>query len=123
MKKKKILLVEDEEDIADTTRITLEAEGYEVDVAKDGLEAVEKTYQAKPDLILLDIILPEMNGYQVCRVLKNDEKYKDIPIIMLTAKTPKSDKFRGIETGADDYLTKPYDPKVLIQKVAEFLKR
>lgn len=119
---KRILIVEDEEDIAETTKQIVETAGYKADIAKDGLEAIDKIYKKKYHLLLLDIVLPELNGYQICRILKSEAKYKDIPIIMLTAKTPRSNKFRGIETGADEYLTKPYDSNQLIKKIKELLK-
>ncbi|MEW6481892.1 MAG: response regulator [bacterium] len=118
---KSILLVEDEEDLVETERIFLSEAGYEVDVAYDGLEAMEKVYEKRYDLILLDITIPEMNGYQVCRMLKNDPSYKDIPVVMLTAKTLKADKFRGKETGSDEYLTKPYTPDELLSAVKSFI--
>ncbi|MBU1599818.1 response regulator [bacterium] len=118
---KKILLVEDERDLADTGKIVLQEEGYSVELAFDGLSAVEKVYEEKPDLVILDISLPEMDGYQVCRVLKNDPQYSDIPIIMLTARTQRSDEFRGKETGADEYMTKPYSPEMLIESVKRIL--
>ncbi|MEW6103491.1 MAG: response regulator [bacterium] len=118
---KSILLVDDEEDLVETGKMFLEDAGYEVDTAKDGLEAMEKVYEKKYGLILLDITIPEMDGYQVCRMLKNDPSYKDIPVVMLTAKTLKADKFRGMETGADEYLTKPYTPDELISAVRSFI--
>ena len=118
---KKILLVDDEIDLAETGKILLEEEGYDVYLAFDGLSAVEKVYEGRPDLVVLDISLPEMDGYQVCRVLKNDPQYADIPIIMLTARTQRSDEFRGKETGADEYMTKPYSPQLLIESVNRIL--
>ncbi|HAW50680.1 TPA: two-component system response regulator [bacterium] len=118
---KKILLVEDEEDLVETGSFFLQSAGYDVCVARDGLSAMEAIYDKKPDLIVLDIALPEMDGYQVCRMVKNSPLYKDIPIIMLTAKTLKADKFRGIETGADKYITKPYSPEELLSTVSELL--
>jgi two-component system alkaline phosphatase synthesis response regulator PhoP len=118
----KILFVEDEEDIAETGKLLLSAKGYTVDVATDGLTAVEKVYEDRPDLVILDISIPEMDGYQVCRVIKGDPEYCNIPIIMLTARTLQSDRFRGKETGADEYITKPYDPKQLVETVEKFIK-
>jgi two-component system alkaline phosphatase synthesis response regulator PhoP len=120
---KKILLVDDERDLAETGKIVLEEEGYDVQLAFDGLSAVEKVYEERPDLVVLDISLPEMDGYQVCRVLKNDPQYADIPIIMLTARTQRSDEFRGKETGADEYMTKPYSPQILIESVNRILNK
>jgi len=119
---KRILIIEDEEDIAQTTKMIIELEGYKAEIAQNGIEALHKVYNKKYDLILLDIVLPELNGYQICRILKDDGKYKNIPILMLTAKTPRSNKFRGIETGADDYLTKPYESTQLIATIKHLLK-
>lgn len=116
----KILLVDDEEDLAETQKMFLEEAGYKVDIAKDGLEAMEKIYENQYDLILLDIAIPEINGYQVLRMIKNEPLYKDVPVVMVTAKTLKADKFRSIETGADEYLTKPYSPDELISIVRSF---
>lgn len=119
---KKVLLVDDEEDLLETQRMFLEEKGYEVDIAKDGIEAMERVYEKKYDIILLDITIPEMDGYQVLRMIKNEPLYKDVPVIMVTAKTLKADKFRGFETGADGYLTKPYSPEELISMVNSFIK-
>lgn len=119
---KKILLVDDEEDLVETEKVFLEELGYGVDIAKDGLEAMEKIYKTRYDLVLLDITIPEMDGYQVLRMIKNDSLYKDVPVVLVTAKTLKTDKFRAIETGADGYLTKPYSPQELISMVRSFIK-
>jgi len=122
MDKKRILIVDDERDIVETIQFRLEVEGFECLVAYDGEEAFLKAKKENPVLILLDIMLPKMNGYQVCRLLKSDEKYKHIPIIMLTAKAQESDKFWGEESGANDYLTKPFEMEKLIQKIQEYLE-
>lgn len=119
---KRILLVDDEEDLLETGRMFLVEVGYEVDTAKDGLEAMEKVYENKYNLVLLDITIPEMDGYQVLRMVKNEPSCKDIPVILVTARTLKADKFRGKETGADGYITKPYNPPELISVVKSFLK-
>lgn len=119
---KRILLVEDEEDLLETGRMFLVEVGYEVDVAKDGLDAMEKIYENTYNLVLLDITIPEMDGYQVLRMVKNEPSYKDIPVILVTARTLQADKFRGKETGADGYITKPYNPPELISVVKSFLK-
>jgi len=118
---KRILLVEDEEDLAETGKIFLEEAGYEVDIAFDGLEAMEKVYNSRYDLVLLDITIPEMDGYQVLRMIKNDPIYKDIPVIMVTARTLKADRFRAKETKADGYITKPYSPNELISCIKSFM--
>ena len=122
MDKKRILIVDDEKDIVESVQFKLEFEGFECLVAYDGEEALLKARRENPDLILLDIMLPKMNGYQVCRFLKSEEQHKHIPIIMLTAKAQESDKFWGMETGADDYVTKPFELEKLIQKIQGYFE-
>ena len=122
MNKKRILIVDDERDIVETIQFMLESEGLECLTAYDGEDALLKARTENPDLILLDIMLPKINGYQVCRLLKSDEEYKHIPIIMLTAKVQESDKFWGKESGADDYVTKPFEMEKLIQKIQGYLE-
>jgi DNA-binding response OmpR family regulator len=119
--KKKILVVDDEEDIVATIKMRLEASGFEVITASDGNTAYEKAKAESPDLIILDLMLPGMDGYQVCRLLKFDDYYKRIPIIMLTAQGQKEDREWGQKVGADLYLTKPFEPKELVEKIREFL--
>ena len=123
MDKKKILLVEDEKDMRYAVTIQLEANGYEVITAKDGQEALDKVYKKRPDLIILDLMLPKMDGYKVCRILKFDTRYKGIPVIMFTARVQDLDKKIGEEVGSDAYITKPFDPDVLLNKIRELLKR
>lgn len=123
MPNNKILLVDDEPDFVDVLRERLETQKYEVIPVYDGEEALEKVKEEKPDLIILDILLPKMNGFDVCRKLKIDENYKKIPIIMLTAKFQANDKKFGMEMGADAYITKPFEPQVLLEKMAELLKK
>jgi len=122
MDKKKILIVDDEEDILNTISFRLEAEGFECITSQDGIDALAKARQEKPDLILLDIMLPRMNGYKVSRLLKFDEKYQHIPILMLTAKTQETDRITGIETGADGYITKPFEMDALIKLIRNYFK-
>jgi len=122
MDKKRILIVEDERDIVETIQFRLELEGLECLVAYDGEEALVKAKKENPHLILLDVMMPKINGYQVCRLLKSDQEYSHIPIIMLTAKAQESDKFWGKESGADDYLTKPFEMEKLIQKIQGYLE-
>ncbi len=122
MNKKRILIVDDERDIVETIQFMLESEGFECLTAYDGEDALLKARTENPDLILLDIMLPKINGYQVCRLLKSDEEYKHLPIIMLTAKVQESDKFWGKESGADDYVTKPFEMEKLIQKIQGYLE-
>ncbi|WP_078593352.1 response regulator YycF [Evansella clarkii] len=120
MDKQKILVVDDEQPIADILKFGLEKEGFEVIVANDGNEAVEKTKQHVPDLILLDIMLPYMDGMEVCREVR---KTYDMPIIMLTAKDSEIDKVLGLEFGADDYVTKPFSTRELVARVKANLRR
>lgn len=122
MSQAKILIVDDEADLAETIRFSLELEGYNVLVASDGEAGLNVARQEKPDLILLDLMLPKLDGYKVCRLLKFDERYKSIPILMLTAKTQEKDKILGKETGANEYLTKPFEMDELMAKIKSYLK-
>jgi two-component system, OmpR family, response regulator VicR len=117
---KKILVVDDEKPIADILQFNLKKEGYEVHCAYDGNEALEKVEEVKPDLILLDIMLPQRDGMEVCREVR--KKY-EMPIIMLTAKDSEIDKVLGLELGADDYVTKPFSNRELIARVKANLRR
>ena len=122
MNKKRILLVDDERDMVFAVKLQLEAEGFDVLTAADGQEALDKARRENPDLIILDLMLPKMDGYKVCRMLKFDKKYKKIPIIIFTARIQQSDEKLGYEVGADAYLTKPFEHKALLAKIQEFLK-
>jgi len=122
MNTKKILVVDDEVDLVETVRFPLEMEGFDVLVSYNGEDALSQARKEKPDLIILDLMLPKLDGYKVCRLLKFDEKYKHIPILMLTAKTQEKDKILGKETGADEYITKPFEMDVLMEKVKKYLK-
>lgn len=115
-----ILVVEDEKPIADILKFTLEKEGYKVEVCYDGEAAIEKLSKAKYDLVLLDIMLPGRDGFQVCREVR---KISSVPIIMLTAKDSEGDKVMGLDIGADDYMTKPYSSKELLARVKANLRR
>jgi two-component system alkaline phosphatase synthesis response regulator PhoP len=121
MEQKRILIADDEEDYVTALQIALEAEGYECLTASDGQEALDKAKSEKPDLMILDIMMPKMNGYKVSRLLKFDAKYKEIPIIMLTARAQEKDKNIGKETGADEYMTKPFEMDELVQLVTKHL--
>lgn len=121
MPRKKILVVEDETDLVEMIKMRLEANDYEVIAAYDGQEALDKARKEKPDLIILDLMLPKMDGYKVCRLLKFDEKYKKIPIILFTARAQESDKKIGEEVGADAYITKPFEPQTFLSKIKELL--
>ena len=123
MNPKKILVVDDEADLVKTIQFSLEAEGYKVLVSYNGEDALNQARKEAPDLILLDIMLPKLDGYKVCRLLKFDEQYKNIPILMLTAKTQEKDKLLGKETGADEYVTKPFDMDELMKKVKGYLNK
>lgn len=122
MSQKKILIVDDEVDLVETLRFSLENEGYNVLVSYNGEDALNQARKENPDLILLDLMLPKLDGYKVCRLLKFDERYKHIPILMLTAKTQEKDKLLGKETGANEYITKPFEMDELIEKVKAYLK-
>ncbi|MEW6670311.1 MAG: response regulator transcription factor [Thermodesulfobacteriota bacterium] len=123
MPKEKILVVDDEEDILELIRHNLAREGYQVICAATGEKAVEKIRSGKPDLIVLDLMLPGIDGLQVARMLKNDAATRRIPIIMLTAKGEEADIVTGLELGADDYITKPFSPRVLIARVRAVIRR
>lgn len=120
--KKRILLVDDEKDFAETVAFQLEELGYDIIVAGDGEEGLDKARQEKPDLIILDLMLPKINGFDVCRKLKTDKKYSDIPIIMLTAKFQPVDIKFGKAMGADFYITKPFEHDILAKKIHELLE-
>ena len=119
----KILVVEDEKSIVRILSYNLEREGYQVMVVRDGEEAVEMARKELPDLILLDLMLPKMDGLEVCRQLRMTPKTAHLPIIMLTAKTQESDRIVGLEIGADDYIPKPFSPRELIARVKAVLRR
>lgn len=120
MMEKRILVVDDEKPIADILQFNLQREGYEVICAYDGVEALQKVEEVTPDLILLDIMLPQKDGMEVCREVR--KKY-DMPIIMLTAKDSEIDKVLGLELGADDYVTKPFSTRELLARVKANLRR
>jgi two-component system alkaline phosphatase synthesis response regulator PhoP len=119
----KILIVDDELDTLLPLKRALEMEGFKVIEAQDGVEALEKVSVETPDLILLDLMLPKIQGFEVCQRLKQDETTSSIPIIMLTAKGETSDKVGGIEIGADDYVTKPFDLAELKARMKAILRR
>ena len=121
--KEKILVVDDEIDILTLLKYNLEKAGFKVISAKDGPEAIESAKREKPNLIILDIMLPSMEGTEVCKALKKDDTTSHIPVIMLTAKGEEIDRIVGLELGADDYITKPFSPRELILRVKAVLKR
>ncbi len=120
MTRRRILVVDDDPKIVELVRLYLEKDGYRVLVAYDGLEALDLARQKQPDLILLDLLLPGMDGLDVCRIIQAES---EIPIIMLTAKTTDEDKLRGLELGADDYVTKPFNPREVMARVRAVLRR
>jgi len=123
MSKKRILIVEDEKDLVYALKMQLEASDYEVLVSSDGRDGLDKARHENPDLIILDLMLPNIDGYKVCRMLKFDEKYKKTPIIMLTARAQEADEKLGYEVGVDAYITKPFEPAMLLGKIEELLKK
>ncbi|SYZ72843.1 DNA-binding response regulator in two-component regulatory system with PhoR (or CreC) [Candidatus Zixiibacteriota bacterium] len=123
MPKDKILIVDDEEDILELIKYNLEKEGYQVISAISGENALTLARSQMPALIILDLMLPGIDGLEVCKILKNENKTQNIPIIMLTAKGEESDVVTGLELGADDYIAKPFSPKVLIARVRNVLRR
>lgn len=123
MAKGKILIIEDDRDIVDLLTFNLQEEDYETLEAFDGREGLTQAIRVQPDLIILDIMLPEMDGFEVCRELKTDKKTAGIPIIMLSARSQETDKVVGLELGADDYVTKPFSPRELIARIRAILRR
>ena len=123
MKKHHILIVEDEKSIRDMVYFALDREGYEIDEVVDGKQATEKLTQIKPSLILMDWMLPDTSGIELVRRIKRDEITHDIPVIMLTAKTEERDKVEGLDSGADDYITKPFSVKELSARIRAVLRR
>ncbi len=119
---KKILVVDDEPQMVDMLKIRLEASGYAVVTAYDGQEGLDKARSEKPDLIILDLMLPKIDGYKVCGLLKKDARFTKIPIIIFTAKAQQEDMALGKEMGADAYITKPFDSQVLLAKISELIK-
>jgi len=119
----KILVVDDEVQLIKMVQMRLETHGYEVISANDGEEGLKKAKSENPDLILLDVVMPKMDGYQVCRLLKTDALYTNIPIILFTGKAQDDFEEIGDKVGADAFVTKPFDSKVLLGKVEELLKR
>jgi two-component system alkaline phosphatase synthesis response regulator PhoP len=121
MSKGKILVVDDEAYLLQILDFSLGAEGYDVVTAEDGEQAIQKAKTEQPDLIVLDIMMPKIDGYEACRKLKQDPGMKDVPVILLTAKGRDIDRKLGLEVGADDYITKPFSPSKLLEKIGSFL--
>jgi len=121
--KEKILIVEDEKDIVKMLEYNLKKEGFQVISSRDGEEALDMAVRDNPDLVILDLMLPGLDGLEVCKILKKEAKTAQIPIIMLTAKSQESDKVVGLELGADDYVTKPFSPRELAARIKAVLRR
>ena len=123
MARENILIVDDEEDVLELVRYNLDKEGYKVEMATSGEEALAKARAKLPNLIVLDLMLPGIDGLSVCKKLKSDSKTGSIPVVMLTAKGEETDIVTGLELGADDYITKPFSPKVLVARVRRILQK
>ena len=123
MGKARLLIVEDDLDISNMLRIYFSSQGYEVDTAPRGSDALEKTRQNLPHLIVLDIMLPDIDGFEVCRILRTNTRTSHVPIIFLTQKDERSDKLQGLELGADDYITKPFDIEELKLRAQRAIER
>ncbi|MEX2137962.1 MAG: response regulator [Pirellulales bacterium] len=123
MSRERILVVDDEEDLLELVNYNLSREGFRVECVASGEAALAAARKNLPDLIVLDLLLPNVDGLEICRRLKGDDKTKHIPIIMLTAKSAESDMVSGLELGADDYMTKPFSPRVLLARIKAILRR
>lgn len=121
MEPKKILIADDNENIREALTYLLEDEGYKLWMAKDGAEALREVKNVRPDIIFLDIMMPEMNGYDVCRIIKNDPELKKTYVIMLTAKGQVAEQERGKDVGADEYIVKPFSPMEILTKIKRLL--
>jgi two-component system alkaline phosphatase synthesis response regulator PhoP len=119
----RVLVVEDEQDVAELMRYHLAREGYDVRLTASGAEALREAREDRPGLILLDIMVPQLNGWEVCRRLKQDGHTRDIPVIMVTGRAEEGDKVLGFEMGADDYVTKPFSPRELVARVRAVMRR
>lgn len=119
----RILIVEDEAALSTLLAYNLEKEGFTVRVAADGEQALEALAEEPPDLVLLDWMLPHLSGIEICRRIRRDPETRDLPVIMLTAKGEEADRIRGLDTGADDYVTKPFSPAELVARVRALLRR
>ncbi|NRA89665.1 MAG: response regulator transcription factor [Simkaniaceae bacterium] len=121
--KKRILLIEDEEDIAALIKLQADLSGYKLHVEVDGINGYRAVEREKPDLVIVDVMLPGQNGFDVCRKIKNNSELKNIPVIILSAKGEELDMILGLELGADDYVSKPFSPKVLFSRIKAVLRR
>ena len=119
---KKILIVEDDPDIRKVLAMRLEINGYSVIEAEDGEQGLDKIKADKPDLVIMDLMMPKIDGFEACRMIRFDDKYKDIPIIVLSALNEQNEREKAIESGADAYFIKPFDLELLLSKIKSFLK-
>lgn len=119
---KKILIVDDEQDIVESLKFVLESANFTCYCAYNGEDGLRLAKELVPDLIILDVMMPKMNGYKICRLLKYDAKYKNIPILMVTARSQEEDKLIGEETGANEYITKPFDLDEVVRIAEKYLK-
>src|SRR5580765_2956712 len=122
-KARKVLIADDEPDILEILKYNLSNEGYEVVTAKDGDEALEKARRTQPDLVVLDVMMPQKTGVEVCRILRAQPAFKDTLIIFLTALNDEGTQIKGLETGADDYISKPISPRVFLSRVNALFRR
>ena len=118
---KKILVVDDEPHVIKSLTFVLTREGYDVSSAENGEDAMAEIRQSKPSLVFLDVMMPKKNGYEVCREVKQDSRLRDIHVIMLTAKGQEADREKGLDVGADEFMTKPFSPMGIVEKVRELL--
>ncbi len=123
MKQKKVLVVDDDKDARDFVKFVLKPEGFKVTDACDGKEGMEKLYKEKPDLAILDVNMPKMNGYDMCKKIRKSDMFFHLPIIMLTVRGKMNDKINGLNNGSDIYLTKPIHPKELITRVKKLTSK
>jgi len=119
----RVLVVEDDPDLVELLRFNLGSAGFSITTASNGVEALKMARSGSPDLILLDLMLPELDGFAVCEILRRDPATAQVPIIMLTALSSELARFTGLECGANDYVTKPFSPKLLVSRVGEMLGR
>lgn len=120
---KNILIIEDDRDIVEVIETTLETDGFKVASARDGVTGLAQLKKSPPDLLLLDLTLPQQSGLEICREIRRDQNLNRLPIIMLTGRAEVSDRILGLEVGADDYITKPFDPKELLARIRALLRR
>jgi two-component system alkaline phosphatase synthesis response regulator PhoP len=122
MKQKKILIADDNEHVRESLASILEDEGYAMWIAKDGAEALRKTREIAPDILILDVMMPEMSGYEVCRTIKSDPDLKKTFVLMLSAKGQETEKERGREVGADEYFVKPFSPSEIVARIKKIFE-